>query len=246
MDQVDILVSHQERLTVRVGNTYVKIDAAAWRLTREVEAIALVTVPTPEVLWHHDNVLGLSEVHGSQLGRLGEPSTAPASVWADAGALAREIHALPAPPWPGWDADGFSDFIDGECRWLVDNAVISSAIAASARARAAPALRPFPMVFTHGDYQAAHILYEGDTITGVIDWADACAGDAAFDLAVLTVGHEERVADVLAGYGDEVDMDVITAWWAVRRIGSVRWMIEHGFNADGDVAALLRTAGHDR
>ena len=97
------------------------------------------------------------------------------------------------------------------------------------------------MVFTHGDYQAAHILYEGDTITGVIDWADACAGDAAFDLAVLTVGHEERVADVLAGYGDEVDMDVITAWWAVRRIGSVRWMIEHGFNADGDVAALLKT-----
>lgn len=29
MDQVDILSSHNERLTARVGNTYVKIDAAA-------------------------------------------------------------------------------------------------------------------------------------------------------------------------------------------------------------------------
>ena len=241
MDQVDILVSHQERLTVRVGNTYVKVDAAAWRLTREVEAMELVTVPTPEVLWHHDHVLALSEVRGSQLGRLGESSTAPATVWADAGALAREIHSLATPPWVGWDADGFADFIDGECRWLVDKNVISPAIAVSARARAEPALRPFPMVFTHGDYQAAHILYVGDAITGIIDWADACTGDAAFDLAVLTVGHEERIADVLAGYGDGVDIDVMAAWWAVRRIGSVRWMIEHGFNADRDIAALVRT-----
>jgi aminoglycoside phosphotransferase (APT) family kinase protein len=98
------------------------------------------------------------------------------------------------------------------------------------------------VVFTHGDFQAAHILYDRDTITGVIDWADACAGDATFDLAVLTVGHEERVTDVLAGYGDDVDIDVLTAWWAVRRIGSVRWMIEHGFNADDDVSALIKTA----
>jgi len=240
MDRVEILVSHQERATVRVGNTYVKIDSAAWRLTREVEAMALVTVPRPDVLWHHDHVLGLSELRGYQLGRLGEPSTAPGNVWAQAGAVAREIHSLPTPPWAGWDADAFAGFLDGELRWLVDNSVISREIAASSRARAEPALRPFPAVFTHGDFQPAHILYENDTITGVIDWADVCSGDALFDLAVLTVGHEERVTDVLAGYGDEVDLDVIAAWWAVRRIGSVRWMIQHGFSADADIAALLR------
>jgi hypothetical protein len=34
MDQVDILVSHQQRLTVRVGSTYVKVDASPWRLTQ--------------------------------------------------------------------------------------------------------------------------------------------------------------------------------------------------------------------
>jgi hypothetical protein len=55
------------RPTLRTG----AIDADAWRLTREVEAMALVTVPTPEVLWHHDNVLALSEVRGSPLGRPG-------------------------------------------------------------------------------------------------------------------------------------------------------------------------------
>lgn len=152
------------------------------------------------------------------------------------------MHSLPVPHWPGWDANGFADFIDRECRWLVDNSVISAANASAARARAEPAIRPFPMVFTHGDLQPAHVFYEGDTITGVIDWADACTGDAAFDLAVLTVGDEERVDDLLAGYGDTVDRDVIAAWWSVRRIGSVRWMIEHGFNADGDIAALLKMA----
>jgi aminoglycoside phosphotransferase (APT) family kinase protein len=241
MDQVDIVVSHQERLTARVGNTYVKVDAAAWRLAREVDAMALVTVPTPDVLWHHDNVLGLREVRGSQLGRLGEPSMASAAVWAEAGALAREIHALPLPPWSGWDADEFSGFIEGECGWLVDHGVISSAVARSAMARTEPALQPFDMVFTHGDYQPAHVLHERGSITGIIDWADACSGAAAFDLAVLTVGHEERTADVLAGYGDAMDMEVIRSWWAVRRIGSVRWMIEHGFNADDDVIALLDT-----
>jgi len=242
VNHVDIVASHHERLTVRVGDTYVKIDAADWRLTREVEALALVAVPTPEVLWHHDNVLGLAKVRGTQLGRLGELSTAPARMWAAAGSIARDIHALPLPPWSGWDADGFAEFIDGECRWLVDNRVISAAVATAATARAEPALRPFPMVFTHGDYQAAHVLHDGSSITGVIDWADACAGDAAFDLAVLTVGHEERLTDVLAGYGDAVDPAVIAAWWAVRRIGSVRWMVEHGYDADGDVTALVRTA----
>ncbi len=179
---------------------------------------------------------------GGQLGRLGQLSPAPAGVWASAGALAREIHAVPAPPWSGWDADDFARFVDGECRWLVDNEITSPAIVEAARTRVEPALRPFAMVFTHGDYQPAHILFEGETITGIIDWADACPGDALFDLAILTVGHQERLDDVVFGYGAPVDVDVIRGWWALRRLTSVRWMIEHGFNAEGDVASLEQTA----
>lgn len=238
MDRIEVLVSHQDRLTVRIGSTFVKIDAAGWRLTREVEAMALVPVPTPDVLWHHDNALGLREVRGTQLGQLGVPSTAPGTVWRQAGAVARRIHSLPTPPWPGWDADGFANFVDGELGWLVDNALLSSASAVAARAAAEPALRPFPAVFTHGDFQPAHVLYDDDEITGVIDWADACTGDALFDLAVLTVDNKERIDEVLEGYGDDVDREVLAAWWVVRHIGAARWMIQHGFGADRDLAAL--------
>jgi hypothetical protein len=63
-----------------------------------------------------------------------------------------------------------------------------------------------------------------------------------FDLAILTVGHEERLDDVIAGYGAPVDVAGIRGWWALRRLTSIRWMIEHGFNADGDLTALEQTA----
>lgn len=54
-------------------------------------------------------------------------------------------------------------------------------------------------------------------------------GDASYDLAVLTLGHPERLDDVVAGYGAEVDLEVIRAWWSWRCLVAVRWLAEHGF-----------------
>ena len=78
--------------------------------------------------------------------------------------------------------------------------------------------------------------------TGVLDWADAEPGDALWDVAVLTVGHEERLPEVERGYGQSLDVDVIRGWWALRRLGAVRWMSEHGYDATGDLETLRRTA----
>ena len=36
-------------------------------------------------------------------------------------------------------------------------------------------------------------------------------GDALLDLATLTLGHEEHLGDVVAGYGTNVDRDLIRA-----------------------------------
>ena len=41
----------------------------------------------------------------------------------------------------------------------------------------------FEPVLTHADLGPEHILVEGDRISGVLDWTDACFGDAAIDLA---------------------------------------------------------------
>jgi aminoglycoside phosphotransferase (APT) family kinase protein len=85
-------------------------------------------------------------------------------------------------------------------------------------------------VFTHGDLQVAHVFVDGDEITGVIDWTEAGPGDALYDLAILTLGHQEHLGDVVAGYGTDVDLDVIRAWWSLRSLQAGRWLIEHGFD----------------
>ena len=65
----------------------------------------------------------------------------------------------------------------------------------------------------------------------MLDWSEAGHGDALYDLAVLTLGHEEHVDDIAAGYGRDVDIDLIRAWWATRSLLSIRWLVEHGFDA---------------
>lgn len=51
-----------------------------------------------------------------------------------------------------------------------------------------------------------------------------------FDLAILTLGHPEHLADVVAGYGGDLDLDVIRGWWSLRSLTAIRWLIEHGFD----------------
>jgi aminoglycoside phosphotransferase (APT) family kinase protein len=92
------------------------------------------------------------------------------------------------------------------------------------------AIRSFTPAFTHGDLQVTHVFVEGDEVTGVLDWSEAGRGDPLFDLAILTLGHEERLDQVLAGYGKEVDLDVVRAWWSLRSLTAIRWLIEHGFD----------------
>ncbi|MGK8491264.1 phosphotransferase family protein [Nocardia asiatica] len=190
MEEVEVIVAHHERATLRAGDVFLKIDADQTRTDAEVEAMARAPIPTPEILWRKPPVLALAALPGKALGRLGEPSAASPAAWA-----------------------------------------------------AEAALRPWAPVFTHGDLQAGHVFVTGDEITGVIDWSEAGQGDALYDLATLTLGHEERLGDVVAGYGTDVDLDVIRAWWSLRSLLGVRWLVEHGFDptSPGCEVDVLRT-----
>ena len=85
VEEVEVVVAHNERATLRVGDTFLKIDADQTRTDVEVEAMALAPIPTPEVLWRKPPVLALAAVPGTALGRLGEPSAASSAAWAAAG-----------------------------------------------------------------------------------------------------------------------------------------------------------------
>ncbi|WP_433160912.1 phosphotransferase family protein [Kribbella sp. CA-247076] len=232
MDEVEVVVAHSERTTLRVGDVFLKVDADQARLDTEVAAVALAPVPTPEVLWHKPHVLAIAAVKGTALGVLGEPSTASSAAWAAAGAAIRKLHEAPLPHWPrrGKDLDELAADLDAECELLVSNGVLPADLVTRNRKVAEAALRPWTPRFTHGDLQITHIFVDGDEVTGIIDWSEAGPGDPLFDLAILTLGHEERLADVVAGYGADVDLDVIRAWWSLRSLSAIRWLAEHGFD----------------
>lgn len=230
VDEVEVVVAHGERATLRVGDVFLKVDADPSRLDVEVAAMSLAPVPTPHVLWRQPSVLALAALPGVALGRLGSPSTASSAAWAAAGAAVRTLHDAPLPPWRGPRVEDLAARLDVECTWLVANGVLAEDLVARNRQVASVALRPWTPVFTHGDLQLDHVFVDGDEVTGVLDWSEAAHGDALFDLAILTLGHEERLADVLAGYGGDVDLDVVRGWWSWRSLVAIHWLAEHGFD----------------
>ena len=74
--------------------------------------------------------------------------------------------------------------------------------------------------------------------------ADGAEREPLYDLASLTLGHQERLADVIAGYGADVDLEAIRGGWSLRSLRASRWLIEHGFdpNSPGAEFDVLRTA----
>jgi len=101
-----------------------------------------------------------------------------------------------------------------------------------------------PAVTLHGDCVPIHVrLSHDDEVVGLLDLGDACRGDPAWDLAVLTMRSPERLPAVLDGYRADSEL---RAWageaWpvyrALRLIAEVGWLAEHGF----DPAEAVREA----
>src|SRR3954451_1450002 len=243
VQEIEVVVAHKQRATLRVGDVFLKIDADQSRTDVEVEAMAMAPAPPPPILWRKPPVLALAAVAGTKLGHLGEPSTASSAAWAAAGAAVRAVHDAPPPPWPSRNLDELPSRLPGECEWLVANGVLPADVVTRNRRLAETALRPWAPVFIHGDLQVDHVFVAGDEVTCVIDWSEGGRGDALYDLATLTLGHPEHLGDVIAGYGIDVDCDLIHAWWSLRCLTNVRWLIEHGYGPPEDYpeVAVLRS-----
>jgi Ser/Thr protein kinase RdoA (MazF antagonist) len=231
VEQIQIVVAHSDRATLRVGDTFLKIDTDQARTDVEVQAMVMAPVPTPEILWRRPPVLALAALPGQALGRLQEPSTASPASWAAAGASLRTLHDAPLPPRPGPGLDELAARLADECDWLVANDVLPVDVVTRNRRLAETVLRPWTGVFIHGDLQITHVFVDDDEVTGIIDWSEASQGDGLYDLSTLTLAHEENLDDVIAGYGADVDRDVIRAWWSFRSLTAIRWLAANGYGS---------------
>jgi aminoglycoside phosphotransferase (APT) family kinase protein len=229
LPEVQVIVAHQARATLRVGDVFLKVDPDRAGIDAEVAAMALVPVPTPKVLWRNHPVLAIALVHGTALGKFGHPSPVGPASWTAAGAAVRAVHDTPLPSWSGQSVDQLAERLDEACEWLLANDTIPTEVLEHNRRLAQLVLRPYTKVFAHGDLQPDHIFVTDDQVTGVIDWSGAGPGDPMYDLAVLTLGHPEHLEDVAVGYGEGIDLDVIRGWWSYRSLTAIPWLVEHGF-----------------
>jgi hypothetical protein len=75
VEEIEVVAAHQERAILRVGETFLKIDADQTRTDVEVEAMRMAPLAIPEILWRIPPILALAALLGTALGRLGKPSS---------------------------------------------------------------------------------------------------------------------------------------------------------------------------
>jgi Ser/Thr protein kinase RdoA (MazF antagonist) len=250
-----MLVDHHERCVLEVvlpdGRPAIA-KAVVERRHADAEALVLSAarragVPVPALLARAPGppaVLVLERVDGVWL----SPDRPPRA-WAATGAAVRRLHQVEVP-----DLGGFA----GRDRWAaglaeitahwgprsraagLDGGVVEAVAAAIDRVVGSqarlPTGPPAAIVTLHGDCVPIHVrLNDADEVVGLLDLGDACRGDPAWDLAVLTMRSPERLSAVLDGYGADRPL---RAWvdrsWpvyrALRLVAEVGWLAEHDFD----------------
>lgn len=237
----------------------VKIDTDVARANRERAALDLVRAAAPAVtvpaeLFADEGVTGLSFIAGERVDRIG--------AWASAGEQLAALHAvptlsspiveLPTDEPPAVDlADSLGlhpshperllahvDEIaaDGLALGVIDDQ-IAEAIKRVVRDRH-DLVEPAAPTFVHGDASTEHFLCGVLGVNGVIDFGDAGIGDPAYDLAVLTLWHDEKLNDVLGDRDFGLWRDRIAAHRPVRLLAGANWLERHGYSPVAHRVAL--------
>lgn len=251
---VDTLVDHHERCVLEValpdGRPAVA-KAVVERRRADGEAAVLSAarragVPVPALLARASGppaVLVLERIEGGWL----SPDR-PARAWAATGATIRRLHEVEVPGLGGFAGrDGWpAELAEMADHWgqrsrapALEARVVQTVRAAVddlVRSRAESWSAPPGVVTLHGDCVPIHVrLDDADEVVALLDLGDACRGDPAWDLAVLTMRSPERLPAVLDGYGSNSEL---RAWvdrsWpvyrALRLVAEAGWLAEHGFD----------------
>lgn len=171
--------------------------------------------------------------------------------------LGRALAALHDIPPDALDACGLPAYTAEEYRTRrlseVDRAAGTGQVPAGLLARWERALEQvahwhFMPTLVHGDLTGEHILVEGSdgdaTVSGLLDWDDACVADPADDLAFLTVDTADEALDtVLEAYAMEraesPDRHLIDRARLAAELALARWLVG---GVDADDAAVVDQA----
>jgi Ser/Thr protein kinase RdoA (MazF antagonist) len=187
------------QLFVKASPSHDALRAEAWACARGADVGC--AAPAVFALGRLDTSTSMSAIIMSRVA--GQPIAAGHPALRQVGIGLRRLHDLRLPGfgWLGeavWDeADAFSfahsswlDFLHDICanvRRLAGRYVCATAAAEAAaaaiEAQADTLAHTDVGALCHGDLKPAHILVDGDRLSGVIDWGDAVAGDPAWDIA---------------------------------------------------------------
>ncbi|NUT21257.1 MAG: phosphotransferase [Hamadaea sp.] len=95
----------------------------------------------------------------------------------------------------------------------------------------------------HIDFHPGNTLFDGGTLTGVVDWDGAGRGDHAFDLVTLRFDVALRNPALLPAVDERLAVlapDRLRAYWAHMSLRLVDWAIRH--HGPDEVGFWLRTA----
>jgi aminoglycoside phosphotransferase (APT) family kinase protein len=127
----------------------------------------------------------------------------------------------------------------------VDRAAQTGHVPASLLARWERALEDvshwrFASTAVHGDLAGEHVLVEGDTISAVIDWGEACVADPADDLAWVVLGADEAGLDTVLeayamGRSEAPDRHLVDRARLAGELALARWLLSGVAADDADV-----------
>ena len=109
VEEVEVVVAHHERATLRVGDVFLKIDADQTHTDVEVEATGGFRHRISGVRDRRYSHRAVDRVVCG-VGRCG--------------CRVRMLHDAPLPPWPGRSLDELASHLDGECERLITNDVL--------------------------------------------------------------------------------------------------------------------------
>jgi aminoglycoside phosphotransferase (APT) family kinase protein len=238
------------------GSVVVKVDTAPRRLAKELlmlRAAADGGIPVPTVLLAKSSLPGflvLTMAEGHALS-----AVSPRVAWADAGRHLRRLHDLARPPdIPQFNQTGgdWREFLlwwtDRATRKVTSAGVLSPNEVRRLRSQLSMAFREIAdpeCRLLHGDCQPDHFFSEPRTgsLTALIDFGDASIGDPAWDFAVLTLRHPQRLGAALDGYrpGSRLREHIrrwTPAYRTLRSIGVVNWLADNGLDYGEDLEFL--------